>query len=231
MQLRLTESQLRQYITEEIKVALRESFNSSKLKDWFNEHGGVMNRYEGDDYDFLNDKRVRQDGLGDVSDEDILSIKEFDNIQDARSYCWDKNHPMSNYGRSRLPFDSKALYTIYKAKDGSCLVVGLDKSRVEIGTTWGGDMTKKTADRVMTNGWNPKTRNNRYVDDSDTYYYHNKGKDFGIHTNREFNGKREDNLRKKEYFNDEEWTKYQEMRKERMKEYLNKYYPNEYKDK
>lgn len=222
MRITIKESQLQNIIKECIdnvltESILNESFKSSRLKDWFKNHGGVMNRYEGSDYDFLIDKRVSQDGLADVTDDDILSMEEFNDYNKACEYCWSLNHPKSKYNNSRLPFDDKVLYTIYRAKDGSSVVVGLDKSRVPTRTTWGGEVTKKTGDRIMSNGWNFKTRNNRYYDDKDTYNYHGKSKYFGVNDNEGYKGKMSDNQNIKSRMSDEEWKAWQDKRKEDIK--------------
>lgn len=222
MKVRLTESQLKWYIVEAIKGVLSESFQSDKLRNWFNQHGGVYNRYTGDEWDFMVDKRVRQDGLGDITDGDIVSMKEFGDEKSAREYCYDRNHPKDdyNYGR-REPFNNKVYYTVYMAKDGSCLAVGIDREKVPMGVTWGADVTKKTADRIWNNGWNHKTRSNRYVDDSDTYYYGNKGQYFGLHTNQNYYGKKSDNERNRERMSDEQWKEYQEKRKKDIRDKRN----------
>jgi len=219
MKLFLNEEKLNRIIKENLRKIISESFKSDSLRSWFKEHGGVMNRYEGEEYDYLKDKRVRQDGLGDVSDEDILSVREFDDYNDACNYCWSLNHPKSKYGNGNLPFDNKALYTVYRAKDGSSVVVGLDKNKVETTTTWGGEMTKKTGDRIWANGWNPKTRSNRYVDDSDRYYYSRDGQYFGLHNNDNFHGKMRGNRDIKSAMDDDEWNDYSNRRVQHIRDY------------
>ena len=143
-----------------------------------NQNGGAKNRYDQPDDPEFTDKRVRQDGMGDITDEDIVYLQEYDDVNTAINQARNLNR---NDGR-------KVHYTVYKAKNGKGIVVGIDKNKVEIGNTWGGECTKKLADRIRNNGWNFKTRSNRYVDDSDTYYTAPLGpsKDFGYKTNHDY---------------------------------------------
>lgn len=197
-------------IDESVKRQMNESIKSSTLKQWFNEHGGVKRLYDDEKYGNLIDKRVRQDGLGDVTDGDIIYTEEFGDENDAFEKMWQLKKPSRRGERSDL--DMRAMFTVYKANDGSCLLVGLDRNTVETGPTWGGEMTKKTADRIRNNGWNFKTRNNRYVDDSDTYYYGGRGRYFGLKTNSDYKGKMKDNKRIKSQMSDDEWKDYQNKR-------------------
>lgn len=84
---------------------------------------------------------------------------------------------------------------------------------------------KKYADRVMNNGWNFKTRSNRYVDDSDTYYYGKKAQDFGLRSNQDFKRKQSDNKSIQSQMSDAEWKEYMNNRISHMQDYLNRHYP------
>ena len=201
---------------QENKKHINEVFKSNQLRQWFKEHGGVKKKY--DDY---NDT-VPQDGLGDVNDNDILYTEEFSDFNSASNKLNNLKHSSS---WKRNDWDMKCLFTIYKANDGTCLLVGLDRKTVPTGTTWGGEATKKYADRVMNNGWNFKTRNNRYVDDSDTYYYGKKAQDFGLRSNQDFKGKQSDNKQIRTQMSDAEWKEYMNNRIEHMQDYLNRHYP------
>lgn len=195
----------------ENRQRINEAFKSNQLRSWFNEHGGVMNRFDGD----WIDNRVRQDGLGDVGDDDIVYMQEFDDFNAAVNKKHELTRPDSY--RRRSDIDMKAFFVVYRAKDGSCLLVGFDRNKVESGITWGGETTKKTADRKMTNGWNFKNRSDRYADDSDTYYYGKKGNYFGLHTNQDYKGKMEDNKNIRDRMTDEEWKQFQRARVEDIK--------------
>ena len=155
-----------------------EAYKSSKIRNIMNQNGGAKNRYDQPDDPDLTDKRVTQDGMGDITDEDIAYLQEYDDVKTAQKQAWNLNR--NDRGNIH--------YTVYKTKNGKGIVVGIDKNKVEIGNTWGGERTKKLADRIQNNGWNFKTRSNRYVDDSDTYYTAPSGpsKDFGYRTNHDY---------------------------------------------
>lgn len=210
------------YVQESRTRWLNESFNSNELRGWFKLHGGVKNRYDEPEYNNLKDKRVFQDGLGDVKDEDIVYLEEFPNYNDA--YYKKRSLTKSDsYTRQRSDWDMKAHFAIYKANDGSCLLVGLDRNTVPTGITDGGSkVTKKVADRVNSNGWNFKTRSNRYVDDSDTYYYGKKGNYFGLYKNDNYKGLKSDNERIKNDMSDDEWKAYQDKRVKNIRDFRNK---------
>lgn len=195
----------------ESKRHINEAFNSNQLRQWFKSHGGV-------------NKQVGQDGLGDVSNDMIVFSAEFDNFNDASRKLY--HLKQSNRGM-RSEIDMKAYLTIYQANDGTCLLVGIDRKQMPTSPTWGGERTKKSADRVMNNGWNHKTRSTKYADDSDTYYYSRKGKDFGIYDNHKFQGKKQDNQRIKSQMSDDEWNDYMKNRTQGMKDYLNRHYPKD----
>ena len=196
----LNESQLRNIVKETIKNILSEAFQSNKLRDYFKNHGGVKREYTKDEVGNIDDKRVRQDGLGDVNDDDIVYFKAYNDTNDALHAAWELNHPKEK--RNRV---NDTYFTVYKANDNTAVVVGLDRSKVDIGITWGGEATKKTADRIMSNGWSHKTRNNRYVDDSDVYYTNRTSpvNDFGYHTSDDYKNKLSDLERQKERYEED----------------------------
>ena len=188
---------------------ITESFKSSNLRNWFKQHKGVKKTWDEGMY-------MMQDGLGDVSDEDIVSMEEVGSRREAANKVWQLNH-----GKNR----KNVYYTVYQANDGNCLVVGLDRNTVKTGPSWGGELTKKRSDRLW--GYDKEGRSHRegkYIDDSDTYYYSRKGQDFGLHNNRKFQGKREDNERIKSQMSDDEWNDYQERRIQHMDNYLKNNY-------
>ena len=206
----------------ETRAYLTEAIKSNELRQWFRMHGGVKNVYNEPEYSSLVDKRVFQDGLGDVTDEQIVYLQEFNSFNDADD---ERRRLMkSDYYGTRSDWDMKALFVIYSANDGMFLLVGLDRNKTDIGLTWGGERTKKSADRIRRNGWSMKTGSNRYVDDSDTYYYSRKGRDFGIYDNVLYKGKMKDNERMRGRMSSSEWNDYQDKRVKDMDDYLRKYY-------
>ena len=71
----------------------------------------------------------------------------------------------------------------------------------------------------MANGWNYKTRSNRYVDDSDTYYYNSDANDFDIHNSNNFKQVKDYNQKLKNKMSDDEWNEYMKNRAERVRSY------------
>ena len=104
---------------------LSEAYKSSKIRNIMNQNGGAKNRYDQPDDPDLTDKRVRQDGMGDITDEDIVYLQEYDDVNTAIKQARKLNR---NDGR-------KAHYTVYIAKNGKGIVVGIDKSKVPMGNT------------------------------------------------------------------------------------------------
>lgn len=196
---------------KENKNRINEAFKSNSLKQWFNKHGGVKNKYDDEKYSSLIDKRVMQDGLSDVSDDEIVYTEIFDDYNEALN---------KKFLLKKSKWNMDKYFTVYQANDGTCILIGLDKNKVKTGHTWGGELTKKTADRIMNNGWNFKTRSNRYADDSDTYYYGKNAGHFGIRRNQDFKGKQSDNKRIKSQMSDAEWKEYMDNRISRMQDYL-----------
>ena len=206
---------------DESKKHLNESFNSNELRNWFKLHGGVMKTFEKDGYPNMN---VRQDALSDVNDNDILYLEEFPSYNEAVRKM-NKVKKSDSYGR-RSDYDMKCYFTIYRANDGMCLLVGIDRNNIETGVTWGGEVSKKGSDRHWRDERNLRHKygTNKYTDDSDTYYYSQKGNDFGLKTNHQFKGIAKDNANIRNRMSDDEWNKYQKDRVNDMDSYLRKYY-------
>lgn len=200
---------------QENKKHINEAFKSNKLRQWFKQHGGVKKKY--DDYD----DTVPQDGLGDINDNDVLYAEEFKDFNSASNKLF--NLKRSSYGK-RSDLDMNCFFTIYTANDGACLLVGLDRKTVPTGFTWGGEATKKYADRKWRDDKEPHNKNH-YVDDRGTYYYGKKAQDFGLRRNQDFKGKQSDNRRIKNQMSDAEWKEYMNNRISLMQDYLNRHYP------
>jgi len=132
------------------------------------------------------------------------------------------------YTRQRSDWDMKAFFVTYKANDGSCLLVGIDRGdphNPNYGFTWGGEVDKKTAQRRMANGWNHKTRSDRFYDMAkDTYFHQGPMNDFGLWTSDNYKGKMEDNKKKKERMTPEEWKQYVKDQLEHNENYLKNRY-------
>ena len=200
------------------KRKLNEAFKSNELRNWFKLHGGVK-KY----WDEFPDMSVMQDGLSDISDEDILYLQEFSDIKDARREFWDLSHKDENGRRARM--NNRIFYIMYKANDGYCLIVGVNRNNIETGINWGGEHTKKKSDRIWRDDKDGEAmRAGRYIDDRDRYYYSRKGQDFGLWTNKNYKGKMKDNQQIKSRMSDEEWKEFQKQRVNDMHSYLDKYY-------
>jgi len=225
----------------ESRKYLTEAFKSNELRKWFKVHDGVKRVYNDPVYSEIEDKRVYQDGLGDVTDDSILYMEEFydekvpsknggENHEIKKSFnqAYDKMQQLkmpNRQTRQRSDWDKKAYFTVYQANDGASLLVGIDRNKMDIASTWGGgEATKKTADRKMKNGWNIKHRTNRYVDDSDTYYYSRKGRDFGISNNHKYKGALKHNQDVKSRMSDDDWKTFQDKRVKSMDSYLKNRY-------
>lgn len=190
--IRLTENDIRKIVlnvvNESANRLICEAIPSKNLQGYFKNHGGV-------------DSTVFQDGLGDITDGQINYVQEYPSIKDANSAMYHLRQNPSNRG---------LFFVSYAAKDGSGIVVGLDRNKVATTNTWGGEMTKKTGDRRWANGWNWKDRNNHYMDDSDIYYYGGDkvragqnpsvAGDFGINTNYGYRGRMQDLAKQKQAY-------------------------------
>lgn len=141
----------------EDKKYLNENFNSNELRNWFKLHGGVMKTFKNDGYPNMN---VRQDALSDVNDNDILYLEEFPSYNEAVNKMRQvKKHDF--YGK-RSSYDMKCYFTIYRANDGMCLLVGIDRNNIETGITWGGEVSKKVSDRYWRDERGLNATNNDY---------------------------------------------------------------------
>ena len=187
---------------------LTESFKSSKLSDFFMEHGGVNKEYY-------------QKSLGDISDEQIMLFDVFESYNDAM----DEKHRLIYKTRSdhhhRSQYDMACLFEIYVANDGYAALVGIDRDSIETSMTWGGEKEKKVADRF----WRKQSFSP--YKDSDEYHYSRKGygPDFGLHTSGDYkrnlgNLKDKSNLFDKEGYNFKDWRN-DEL--ERMQGYIRRH--------
>lgn len=186
-----------------IRMAINEAIKSSALNDFFREHGGV------------NREGYNQDGLSDVSDDMIGYYQEFPTHNDAVRKMNSIKRPDRLNRRSEN--DMKYFFQIYTAKDGSSVLVGIDRDKVETTTTWGGESLKKYGDRRRRNGWNFRERGWKYNDDSDTYYYSSPARDFGLSTSNNVKGLRD-------YFSNHSVPP--EERLKSFREYMKRHYPN-----
>lgn len=166
-------------LTESINRLIIESFESSKIRDFFKQHGGL-------------NRKFRNFSAGDITDEQINFWKEYPSYNEAIYAIHNLKRPDARGRRNDL--DMASHLNILAANDGTTAIAGVIRGSVDLGSTWGGEYQKKVADRLNNNGWNFKTRDNRYVDDSDTYYYGGKDRspaeDFGLHTNRDYNARK-----------------------------------------
>lgn len=213
---RITEQELLDAITEQVnKYLIQEAFKSNKLRDFFQQHGGVSNKF-------------RQFSLGDISDEQIGYIQEFDNANDAynKMTALKKSDP---YTRQRSDADMRYLFHIFTANDGTSILVGVDRNKIQTGVTWGGEVEKKVADRLWRNGWNFKTRDNRYVDDRDTYYYQSPAKDFGLHKSDDYKNRKQGIKQQKDMMGKEQHKQWRQDRLKHLRDYLQRYYPEQWK--
>ena len=188
----MLENRLRNIILESVREVLNEAFKSNRLRDWAKRHGGIKKTFADEGYPNSN---VRQDLLGEISDNDITYFEEFPSIRDAEERKYELNTIQTPYGR-RSHYDMKSFYTIYWANDGACVVVGIDRDNFDTGIEYGGgEVSKKAVDRTMRDVQSPFPywKTNRYTDDRDTYYYSQKGQDFGLRTNDNYKGKMKDN--------------------------------------
>ena len=211
--IRLTEQQLHNIIKETTNRILTESFKSNTLRRVFRQHGGPKRNY-------------RQFSLGDITDEQIGWLREYDSTNDALKDLHQLKKPSQRGQRSHE--DMKYHFQVYTANDGSAIVVGVDRSSIETGIHWGGEYQKKVADRLWNNAWNFKTRDNRYVDDSDTYYYQSPAQDFGLHTSNDFQARANDNERQLQQTPKEDRPRFNKEKVKRLKDYLRRNYPSKF---
>ena len=148
-------SYLHNIICENLDKMLIEAIPSKKLAGVVKAHGGVNRVYD-------------QDGLGEVTDDQILLMQEFPNLNAA--VAAERRYKKPN-GNRRTEADMRNFFQIYNLADGTAVLVGLDRNKVSTNSTFGGEKLSTKADRVFSHDGNDK-----YFDDSDTYYY-------GVQTN------------------------------------------------
>lgn len=207
------------------KSTLNEAFNSNQLKQWFKKHGGVKKTFAEEGFP---ENRVPQDGLGDVSDDMILYLQEFENLSDASSALRNLKHSDNRHKRS--DWDMAAHFVIYRANDGCCLLVGLDRKQIKTRPTWGGDRLEKSGDRYWRNEHNPY-----YVDsygnwqsDKQVYHYGKKAQSHGVYHNEitnGFQGLKNNNQRLKGKMSPEEFNEYIQGNIRRHKDYVRNHFP------
>jgi len=217
-----TKNELRNIIHESVLSIINEAFKSSELRNWAKRHGGIKKTYADEGYPNTN---VRQDALGDITDNDITYFQEFPSFNEANEKRRELMSEKTAYGR-RSKYDMQSYFTIYRAKDGTCALVGINRKSIKTGSTWGGEVSRKAADRFWRDEHSPfpHWQTNRYTDDRDTYYYSRKGRDFGMRTNRNFQGRANDNRKIRSRMSDEQWQEYQKARLKDMDDYLNRHY-------
>lgn len=210
-------NRLNHIIRESIeKVLLSESFSSSMIRDFFMSHGGV-------------DRGYRNFSAGDIRDDEITYFKEYPSFREARKFVGSVRRP-NGFGK-RSDMDVNNYFEIFVASDGSALVVGVDRNKVSIGITWGGERIKKVADRLNSNGWNFKTRDNRYVDDSDEYYYggdvkRSPANDFGLYKSSDFRNKMKGVNDGRELMSPEDFASWRDSRASHLRDYMRRNYSN-----
>ena len=148
-------SYLHNIICENINNMLMEAIPSKKLASIVKMHGGVNRAYD-------------QDGLGEITDDQILSMQEFPNINAAIAA---RRQYLQPNGSHRSDSDMQNFFQIYNLADGTAILVGLDRNKIQTKSTWGGERLATKANRVNAYGWNHKNRDTKYLDDSNTYYY------------------------------------------------------------
>lgn len=201
----ITEKRLTQIISESINMVITESFASSKIREFFNMHGGLNKEYR----NFL---------AGDISDDEICFFEEYDSIKDARNDEF-------KMGRKR---NDLHFYTLI-ANDGKAAVIGIYGEPADFKMATDKEYPKKMADRLNRNGWNFKTRDNRYVDDSDAYYYgggkkRSTASDFGMYTNKDYKNKLSSLSQSQEKMPKDAYDKWRNKEYRHMKDYLKRNY-------
>jgi hypothetical protein len=209
----ITESQLDRIVEfqRSDKCAINESFKSNELRDFILQHGGVNRKWY-------------QGALGDISDKQIGYFEAFDSYWDA----YETKHKLTasnKYTHARSPYDMQYLFKIFVANDGAAALVGIDRDKIETGVTWGGETTKKLADRYWNNGYNFNARDYSYSDDRDKYYYHSPAKDFGLSTSRDYKGRLSDINMARERMSPEDYKNWRKERAERVPEYMSRNHP------
>lgn len=174
----ISNDRLSKILRESIDRLLTESIPSERLSDFFSQHGGVNRQYP-------------QDGLGDVTDDQIVSMYTYDTIHDAENSAWKMR---------RNPKYREFFPCVYTANDGTAALVFFDRDKVDTGLNWGSENFKKTSDRMWRDEHDPNAKNQK----NDVYYYgggdYVPANDFGLRTNKDYKGKLDDVERAAERF-------------------------------
>jgi len=205
---------IKKSLNESINKLITEAFQSSKLRNFFKEHGGVNREYY-------------QKSLGDISDEQIMYYSEFENYYDALNEQHRLIFKMRRDHHTRSQYDMACLFKVYVANDGCACLVGIDRNSIETRGTWSGEQEKKVADRF----WRQKS--NEPYDDTPKYHYSRRGygPDFGLHTNDDYKNQIDNLAQKKELFgkwgksygnrnNDYNYNEWRGKELERAQEYI-----------
>lgn len=162
----ISNDRLSKILRESIDRLLTESIPSERLSDFFSQHGGVNRQYP-------------QDGLGDVTDDQIVSMYTYDTIHDAENSAWKMR---------RNPKYREFFPCVYTANDGTSVVTLFDRNKVKTGHNWGGEHFKKSSDRIWRDDHDTNAKNQK----NDVYYYgggnHVPTNDFGLRTNANYKG-------------------------------------------
>ncbi len=176
----ISNDRLSKILRESIDRLLTESIPSERLSDFFSQHGGVNRQYP-------------QDGLGDVTDDQIVSMYTYDTIHDAENSAWKMR---------RNPKYREFFPCVYTANDGTSVVTLFDRNKVKTGHNWGGEHFNKLSDRIWRDDHDPNAKNQK----NDVYYYgggkHVPTNDFGLRTNANYKGLLNDLEGAKERFKD-----------------------------
>lgn len=176
----ISNDRLSKILRESIDRLLTESIPSERLSDFFSQHGGVNRQYP-------------QDGLGDVTDDQIVSMHTYDTIHDAENSAWKMR---------RNPKYREFFPCVYTANDGTSVVTLFDRNKVKTGHNWGGEHFKKLSDRIWRDEHDPNAKNQK----NNVYYYgggdYVPANDFGLRTNKDYKGSLNDLEGAKERFKD-----------------------------
>lgn len=176
----ISNDRLSKILRESIDRLLTESIPSERLSNFFSQHGGVNRQYP-------------QDGLGDVTDDQIVSMYTYDTIHDAENSAWKMR---------RNPKYREFFPCVYTANDGTSVVTLFDRNKVKTGHNWGGEHFKKFSDRIWRDDHDPNAKNQK----NDVYYYgggeHVPTNDFGLRTNTNYRGRLEDIENTRERYKD-----------------------------
>lgn len=204
--IRLTESDLHKIVSNTVNKVISEAIPSKMMSDYFSNHGGV------------DAETWSADGLGDVTDDQIAFMREFNSHREAMDFIYSiKNDPKFR------PYFTK----LYKARDGKAIVVFFDRKKVKTGIHWGGESFKKKSDRI----WRDDHDINAARQKNDIYYYGGgqrrvPANDFGLYRNGDYKAQLDDiNKAREKYMErpngEEEYNKWRNDSLKDMKRYLN----------